>query len=79
MDIKEKRPKMLAAKNKSIIITPEIQLEIFETVFLHMIEYPSTRWSMKRLIEARDKLDFAQVDLMLKQVEFEIQERGGGV
>jgi hypothetical protein len=76
MDIKEKT-KMLATKNKSMIITPEVQLDIFEKIFLHMIEYPSTRWSMKRLIEARDKLDFAQVDLMLKQLDFEIQEKGG--
>lgn len=70
---------MLSTKNKSIVITPDVQLKIFETVFLHMIEYPSTRWSMKRLIEARDKLDFAQVDLQLKQLDFEIQERRGEI
>ena len=53
----------------------ENQLDIFEAIFLYMIEKPSLRWKLKKMIESRDKVDFARLDLELRKMELEILRR----
>lgn len=65
------------SKEKNIIKIPSsVQLEIFETVFLHLIEHPSTRWKLKAMIDSRDKVDQAELDLKLRKLELEIIKKG---
>jgi len=64
-------------KNISKINT-KTQLDIFETVFLFLLEKPSMRWQLKKMIESRDRVDEAELDLKLRKLELEIiQERRG--
>jgi hypothetical protein len=60
----------------TIKISPQLQLEIFETVFLHLVEYPSTRWKLKSMIESRDNVDQAELNLNLRKLELEIIQKG---
>lgn len=53
-------------------ISPSLQLDIFEMVFLHLLDYPSMRWSLKKMIESRDRVDEAELDLKLRKLELEI-------
>ena len=53
-------------------ITPNTQLDIFETVFLQAIEVPSLRWKLLKIIESRDRVDNAELDLKLRKLELEI-------
>lgn len=58
---------------KNIIQLPfELQLEIFETIFLHILEYPSMRWQLLKMIESQDRVDDAELDLKLRKLELEI-------
>jgi len=59
-------------------IDANLQLEIFETVFLYILEKPSLRWSLLKMIESRDRVDEAELDLKLRKLELEIinQEKG---
>ena len=52
-------------------------LDIFEKVFLSMIEYPSMRWNLKRMIDNQDKVDFAELDVKLRKLEYEISKKKG--
>jgi hypothetical protein len=64
------------SRDKNIIdISPKLQLEIFEMVFLHLIEYASTRWKMKAIIDSRDNVDNAEVDLKLRRLELELLKK----
>lgn len=54
------------------IIATDLQLEIFETVFLYLLERPSMRWMLRSMIESRDKVDQAELDLRLRKLELEI-------
>ena len=56
-------------------INSKLQLEIFEAVFLHLLEYPSMRWNLKSMIESRDRVDNAELDLILKKLELEIIQK----
>jgi len=58
--------------NNIIIINEKIQLDIFEKIFLNLLEIPSMRWKLKDMIESRDKIDNANLDLRLKKLELEI-------
>ncbi|MFA5299835.1 MAG: hypothetical protein WC389_16750 [Lutibacter sp.] len=62
---------------KGIKISPDMQLEIFENVLLHLIEYPSTRWKLKNMIDSRDNVDQAELDLKLRKLELEIIKQKG--
>jgi len=58
---------------KNIIkVSPKLQLEIFETVLNYLIEFPSMRWKLKAMIDSRDKVDQAELDLKLRMLELEI-------
>ena len=61
----------------TIKISPQLQLEIFETVFLHLVEHPSTRWKLKSMIDSRDNVDQAELDLKLRKLELEIIKQKG--
>lgn len=60
-----------------IKLTPKTQLDIFEMVFLRILEHPSMRWSLKKMIESRDKVDNAELDLMLRKLELELLKKEG--
>ena len=62
---------------ENIIITPKVQLEIFEIVFLHMLEYQSMRDKLRGMIESRDRVDAAWLNLELKKLEAELTKEGG--
>ena len=65
-------------KNNIEKISTELQLEIFETVFLSLLELPSMRWKLLAMIDSRDRVDNAELDLKLRKLELEIiQEKGG--
>lgn len=53
-------------------INPDLQLEIFEMIFLYAIEVPSFRWKLKDMIESRDRIDEAELDLKLRKLELEV-------
>jgi len=56
-------------------INSNLQLEIFETVFLYLIEKPSMRWSLLKMIESRDRVDNAELDLKLRKLELELTKK----
>ena len=58
-------------------ITPNTQLDIFETVFLQAIEVPSLRWKLLKIIESRDRVDNAELDLKLRKLELELLKKEG--
>lgn len=65
--------------SKNIIkVSPQMQLDIFEMVFLYMIEKPSMRWKLKSLIDSRDNVDNAEVDLKLRKLELDLMKKNGG-
>ncbi len=51
----------------------KIQLDIFEKIFLDLLESPSVRWELKKMIEHYDKVDFAEVDFKLKKLSAELR------
>ncbi len=53
-------------------INPSLQLEIFETIFLYAIEIPSFRYKLMEMLESRDRVDEAELDLKLRKLELEI-------
>lgn len=59
-------------KERNIKIPSNLQLEIFETVFLHILDYASLRWQLKKMVESRDRVDEAELDLKLRKLELEI-------
>ncbi len=65
-------------KDKIIELSITQQLDIFERVFLTLIEYPSHRWSLKKIIDARDKLEVSDLKIKLQELEVEILKRKGG-
>ena len=60
-------------------ITEEEQLNIFQEVFLTIIEIPSMRMYLQKMIESRDRVDMAEVNLMLAKLSLELynQQKGG--
>lgn len=60
-----------------IEIDTKTQLDIFETVFLSLIERPSLRWKLKAMLESWDRVDEAELDLKLRRLELEIIQKGG--
>ena len=60
-------------------ITEEEQLNIFQEVFLTIIEIPSMRMYLQKMIESRDRVDMAEVNLMLTKLAVELhnQKKGG--
>lgn len=56
-------------------ISPSLQLDIFEMVFLHLLEYPSMRYKLTAMIESRDRVDNAELDLKLRRLELEIIQK----
>ncbi len=62
---------------KTIKIDPSAQLDIFETVLMHLLDFPSMRWKLRKMIESRDNVDNAQLDLMLRKLELEIIHKEG--
>ncbi len=59
-------------------MTTDAKFSIFEEMFLCIIEKPILRWKLKRMIESRDNVDFARLDLDLRKIELEIIERKQG-
>ena len=62
-----------------IKISVDMQLDIFADILLHLIEIPSERWRLMRMIESRDRVDNAELDLKLRKLELEIIRRKGGI
>ena len=58
---------------KNIKISPLMQLEIFETVFLHLLDYSSMRYKLLKIINSRERVEQAKLDLDLKKIEVEIK------
>lgn len=56
-------------------ITPKIQLDIFEMIFLHLLEYPSMRYKLSAMIESWDRVDEAELDLKFRKLELEIIQK----
>lgn len=67
----------MAIKKCLMKITSDMQLDIFEAVFLYAIERASFRWRLKAMIESRDRVDMAELDLKLRKLELEIVKKGG--
>ena len=61
-----------------IKINTETQLEIFEMVFLHLLEYPSMRYKLQDMLGSRDRVDEAELDLKLRKLELELIQKNGG-
>ena len=59
-------------------ITIDQQLEIFERVFFILIETPSFREHLRAMIDSREKVDLAEVDLKLAKLSVEINEQNKG-
>ena len=59
-------------------ISPTTQLDIFETVFLTLLEHPSMRWRLKAILESRDRVDNAELDLKLRKLELELLQNQKG-
>jgi len=60
-------------------IDANLQLEIFEMIFLYAIEIPSFRYKLTAMIESRDRVDEAELDLKLRKLELEIINQKGGI
>ena len=56
---------------------PHKQIEIFEKIFMKLMDNPSTRWIIKNMIDSRDNIDYAELDLKLRKLELEIIKKGG--
>jgi hypothetical protein len=64
--------------NKNIIkVSPKLQLDIFENILIVMLEKPSMRWRLLKMIESRDRVDEAELDLKLRKLELEIIKQKG--
>lgn len=63
--------------NKIRWIPANLQIDIFESVFLHLLDHPSMRWKLKKMIESRDNVDNAELDLRLRKLELDIIQKGG--
>ena len=66
---------MVKKKNNNIKIPSGLQLDIFEKVFFQLIDIPSYREHLKRMILVAEKADLAEVDYMLTLLAYEIMER----
>ena len=62
----------------NIKLSSELQLEIFEEVFLSLLEIPSLRWKLLTMLESRDRVDEAELDLKLRKLELEILQKKEG-
>lgn len=60
-----------------IEIDTETQLDIFENIFLTLLDRPSFRWQILKMIKSRDRVDEAELDLKLRKLELEIIQKGG--
>lgn len=60
---------------KNLKINTDMQLDIFEKVFLELIERPIYREHLKRMLLAAEQVDMAKADFMLKKLDLEIMER----
>ena len=58
-------------------ISPKTQLDIFEMVFLHLLDYSLMRDKLKAIIESRDRVDNAELDLKLRKLELELLKKEG--
>ena len=58
-------------------ISRDLQLEIFEKVFLEIIETTSLRWKLQEMIESRNGVDQAELELKMRKLELEIIQKGG--
>ena len=61
-----------------IKINSNTQLDIFEIVFLNLLEYSSMRYKLTAMIESRDRVDEAELDLKLRKLELELIQKNGG-
>lgn len=61
-----------------IKINSETQLDIFEVVFLSLLEVPSMRWKLLAMLESRDRVDEAELDLKLRRLELELIDNKKG-
>ena len=59
-------------------ITEQEQLDIFQEVFLTIIEIPSMREYLKKMIDSRERVDMAEVNLMLTKLSVELHNRKEG-
>ena len=61
-------------------ISEDEQLAIFQEVFMSIIEIPSMRRYLQRMIESRERVDMAEVNLMLCKLAVELHnQQNGGV
>ena len=60
-------------------ISEDEQITIFQEVFLTLLEIPSMRKKLQEMIESRDRVDMAEVNLMLAKLSLELynQQKGG--
>ena len=63
---------------KKIIITEQMQLDIFEDIFSTLIEKPSMRDMLKKMIESKERVAIAEIDLMLAKLSVEIYDKNKG-
>ena len=59
----------------NIKIPSDLQLDIFEQVFFQLLEIPSYRDQLKKMIIAAENADLAEVDYKLTLLAYEILER----
>jgi hypothetical protein len=64
--------------NKDIKISSSLQLEIFEEIFLYMLDYVLMREKLKAMLESRDRVDEAELDLKLRKLELELLQNQKG-
>jgi len=53
-------------------ISEDEQITIFQEVFLTLLEIPSMRKKLQEMIESRDRVDMAEVNLMLAKLATEV-------
>jgi len=51
------------------------KMDIFEEIFLFLIDVPSIRWKLKKIIDSKDTVDFASLNVSLNKLELEIIRR----
>ena len=63
---------------KKMVITEQMQLDIFEDIFSTLIEKPSMRDMLKKMIESKERVAIAEIDLMLAKLSVEIYDKNKG-
>ena len=60
------------SRENTVQISSDLQLDIFETVFLSLLDHILMREKLKSMLESRNRVDEAELDLKLRKLELEL-------